>query len=125
MTCGIERPRDDCFGPPSTTKPLLKTLAERYLPAEQMQRPKMGFGLPSNSWSRDDMLSLAQDTVAAPGGELGNHVDRAALGGLIERLGQPGRFSIYQLWPLLILEFWLARHTAASTQPAERLAGGL
>ncbi len=115
----------DCFQPPSTTKPLLKTLAERYLPAEQMQRPKMGFGLPSNSWSRDDMLSLAQDTVAAPGGELGNHVDRAALGGLIERLGQPGRFSIYQLWPLLILEFWLARHTAASTQPAERLAGGL
>ena len=111
----------DCFGPPSTTKPLLKTLAERYLPAEHMQRPKMGFGLPSNSWSRDDMLALARETVAAPGGELGNHVDRAALRGLVERLGQPGRFSIYQVWPLLILEFWLARHTAPGAQPA----GGL
>jgi asparagine synthase (glutamine-hydrolysing) len=115
----------DCFRAPSTTKPLLRTLAERYLPAELMQRPKMGFGLPSNSWSRDDMLSLARDTVAAPGGELGNHVDRAALRALVDRLEQPGQFSIYQLWPLLILEFWLAHRTAASTQPGERLVGGL
>ena len=67
--------------------------------------------------------------MAAPGGELGKHVDREVLCGLVERLGQPGLFSIYQLWPLLILELWLTRHAAASTQSAAKrtkaLAGRL
>jgi asparagine synthetase B (glutamine-hydrolysing) len=36
------------------TKYILKKLAERYLPKEQIYRPKVGFSTPLNSWIRTD-----------------------------------------------------------------------
>lgn len=98
---------------PTTTKRLLKDLAARYLPRPWMHRPKMGFGLPSNTWSREAMLDLARQLLCAADTQLGTLLDAAALRALVERQAQPGWFSIYQLWPLLILELWL-RRTAAT-----------
>ncbi|MEY6432694.1 asparagine synthase (glutamine-hydrolyzing) [Thioalkalicoccus limnaeus] len=95
--------------PPAETKRLLKALASRYLPAGWMNRPKMGFGLPSNSWSRDAMLGLARDLLAASDTRLATLVEPGRLRQLIAQQADPGRFSIYQLWPLLILELWLRR----------------
>ena len=98
-----------CWQPPADTKRILKQLAAQYLPAAWMNRKKMGFGLPSNAWSREAMLDLANDTLLAPSSKLGSLVDRSVLEALMRRQSLPGLFSIYQIWPLLILELWLGK----------------
>ena len=108
-------PLDACWRPPAETKRILKQLASRYLPAEWMHRRKMGFGLPSNAWSREATLDLARDLLLSPSAELGCLLDPAALRILIDRQGEPGQFSVYRIWPLLILELWLRR--AARSAP--------
>ena len=98
-----------CWQPPEQTKLILKRLAERYFPSQWMRRKKMGFGLPANAWSREEMLKLAEDSLLSSNGALAGLVDRPALVSLINRQSLPGQFSIYQIWPLLILELWLRK----------------
>jgi asparagine synthase (glutamine-hydrolysing) len=107
-------PLSACWRPPAETKRILKRLASRYLPADWMHRRKMGFGLPSNTWSSDGTLRLARDLLLAPDSRIGTLLDAAALTRLIEHQANPGCFSVYQLWPLLILELWLRHHPMAA-----------
>ncbi len=102
-------PLSACWRPPAETKRILKQLATRYLPADWMHRRKMGFGLPSNTWSSEGTLRLARDLLLAPESRLGGLLDAAALKRLVEHQASPGCFSVYQVWPLLILELWLRR----------------
>ena len=108
-------PASACWQPPAETKRLLKALTERYLPRAWLDRPKMGFGLPSNAWSKEAMLDLARELLAAPDSQLGQLLAPGTLHEVVERQAQPGCFSIYQLWPLLILELWLRK--AADNRP--------
>lgn len=101
---------EECWSPPDVTKRLLKRLASEYLPSEWMHRRKLGFGLPANAWSKDEILLLARDRILGPEGVLREYVDPRTLAGIFERQAQPGGFSIYQVWPLLILESWLRCH---------------
>jgi len=102
-------PLSACWRPPAETKRILKDLAIRYLPAEWMHRRKMGFGLPSSAWSKEATLELARDLLLAPSSRLGGLLDTAALKGLVDHQARPGCFSVYQVWPLLIMELWLRR----------------
>lgn len=99
----------DCWRAPQDTKRILKRLAARYIPEQWVMRKKMGFGLPASAWSRDELLSLAGDLILSSSGQLSQHTDRAALRRLVERQRFPGCFSIYRVWPLLILELWLRK----------------
>jgi asparagine synthase (glutamine-hydrolysing) len=108
-------PASACWRPPAETKRLLKALTERYLPRDWLDRPKMGFGLPSNAWSKDAMLDLARQLLDTPDSQLGQLLAPGALHEAVERQAQPGWFSIYQLWPLLIMELWLRK--AANNRP--------
>ncbi len=107
-------PASACWRPPAETKRLLKALTERYLPRAWLDRPKQGFGLPSNAWSQESMMKLARDLLDTPDSHLGELLAPGALHQVVERQAQPGCFSIYQLWPLLILELWLRQ--AAQTR---------
>jgi asparagine synthase (glutamine-hydrolysing) len=105
-----------CWQAPAMTKRILKDLAGRYLPAEWMSRRKMGFGLPSSAWSKEATLDLARDLLLDPSGRLAALLDQSALRAVVEQQAQPGRFSVYQVWPLLILELWLRRAPPATGQ---------
>lgn len=100
---------DQCWQAPGETKRLLKQLASRYLPAEWMNRPKLGFGLPANAWSKAMVMALARELILGPESKLRQHLEATALEQLLA--GQESRyFSIYQVWPLLILEAWLRKN---------------
>jgi len=100
---------DSCWRPPAETKRILKHLAARYLPAEWMHRRKMGFGVPANSWSPKPFLAMARDLLLSQESQVLHRFDRQALQRRIDLMEQPGWFSIYRLWPLVILELWLRR----------------
>jgi asparagine synthase (glutamine-hydrolysing) len=113
-----ELPAAACWRPPRETKRILKSLTARYLPREWLDRPKMGFGLPSNAWSKEAMLELARELLDTPGSQLAGLLAPGTLHNVVERQAQPGRFSIYQLWPLLILELWLRKVPPVPAEPA-------
>jgi asparagine synthase (glutamine-hydrolysing) len=98
---------DDCWAPPDVTKKLLKEIASEYLPREWMFRAKKGFGLPSNAWAMEDVISLCGQTLNSPNTRLRDHMSSSALKAAIETQSRKGHFSIYQMWPLLMLELWL------------------
>lgn len=103
---------DDCWAPPNVTKKLLKEIASEYLPREWMFRSKKGFGLPANAWAMDDIISLCRQTLNASNGRLRDHLDSAILKKTVETQSRKDHFSIYQMWPLLMLELWLRAQPA-------------
>jgi asparagine synthase (glutamine-hydrolysing) len=92
--------------PPQGTKWILKELAMEYLPREWMERRKMGFGLPARCWSQDALLRLAEESLGRDAA-LRAHLDGDALDRFVKEQRDPNHFSIYRLWPMLILELWL------------------
>lgn len=102
---------DACWRPPAETKRILKHLASRYLPKEWMHRRKMGFGVPANSWSPAPFLAMARECLLAPDARTAAFLDRPALTRRIDHMEHPGCFSIYRLWPLVVLELWLRRQS--------------
>ena len=98
--------------PPSGTKQILKELAMEYLPQAWMERRKMGFGLPAKCWSQAALLRLADESLGKDAA-LRDHLDGAALTAFVEEQRNPAQFSIYRLWPMLILELWLRERRSA------------
>jgi asparagine synthase (glutamine-hydrolysing) len=101
---------DSCWRPPAETKRVLKQLASRYLPHQWMHRQKLGFGLPANAWSKDELTSLARKSLLQMGSRLRSHVAPELLTSIIEDQSVGANFSIYRIWPLLILESWLKQN---------------
>ena len=132
MAMGLDS--DDCWAPPSTTKKVLKDIATEYLPREWMHRSKKGFGLPANAWGMGDMLGLCRDAVTSSDAAVSKYLDQRVLAETIETQSRPGHFSIYQMWPMVMLELWLkaqpakiaaARRQAAQVGAPTNHAGGM
>jgi asparagine synthase (glutamine-hydrolysing) len=91
----------------ATSKKVLKELARRYLPAEIVDRPKQGFGLPAQCWSRERLLDLAEALLIGGGSTLAGYLDQSQLRRHLARQRTPESFNVYQVWELLVLEQWL------------------
>ncbi|MCA1616090.1 MAG: asparagine synthase (glutamine-hydrolyzing), partial [Acidobacteria bacterium] len=50
-----------------TTKYILKRMLSRLLPAENLRRPKMGFGVPIGAWMRGRMQGFLRETLLSDG----------------------------------------------------------
>jgi len=99
------------------SKPVLRTLAARYLPREHCERKKLGFGLPGGAWTSAEMLNLCDELLLARDSRSADLLDRDGLRRFVEHQRQPGCFSIFQTWTVLMLEAWL-RGQAALPAPA-------
>lgn len=95
------------------TKWPLRQILYRHVPAEMMERPKMGFGVPIDSWLRGPLRDWAQDLLAP---------DRLAREGFfnpkkVNRLwadllaGQGLRH--FNLWGILMFQAWLDGRSAS------------
>ncbi len=100
-------PVQDMWESPSNTKKILKDLAKDYLPAELINLPKRGFGLPSNSWSHKEIIKMVELTLLNKKSYLKNITDGDSYLSMISSMRNKQNFSIYKIWPLLIMEYWL------------------
>jgi asparagine synthase (glutamine-hydrolysing) len=89
------------------TKPVLRALARKYLPADVVTAPKRGFEVPVKRWMREDLNQMARDLCLREGGIVLELCDRKQVTRLIE--GQTGldedRWA-KRLWLLLMLALW-------------------
>lgn len=93
--------------PGGTTKPILKRLAERYLPRDLIYRRKIGLWLPYDEWLKDPTkLGRYLDDVAAPNSCLSDHGDARLLRRAVDDF-RAGKTTGPRMWTLVNLELWM------------------
>ena len=87
------------------TKHILKDVARSLVPAELIDRPKMGFGIPRAEWLRTGMKEMVIDTLTdTTTDQRGWFVSREVK--RVIDLHMSGQDKDNVLWPLLMLELW-------------------
>ena len=92
-----------------TTKYLLKRVLTRLLPAENLNRRKMGFGVPIGHWFRGTLQPFLRDTLVSEKALSRGLFKPQAIKQLIELHTRSERDYSHQLWTLLMLELWFQR----------------
>jgi asparagine synthase (glutamine-hydrolysing) len=92
-----------------TTKYLLKRVLAKLLPAENLQRRKMGFGVPIGHWLRGEMQKFLRDTLLSEKALGRGFFKPEAVTRMVELHTRGERDHAHQLWTLLMLELWFER----------------
>ena len=96
------------------TKPLLRELARKRLPASIASAPKRGFEVPVKTWLENDLREPLQDLLLSPGGRVAALGDGKAMRNFVQSPnGFAGNHAL-AVWCLLVLEVFLRAPTPAS-----------
>ncbi|GIV80931.1 MAG: asparagine synthetase B [Anaerolineae bacterium] len=90
----------------STTKLILRHLAGDLLPADIINRPKHGFGVPVGRWFRADLHDYVQEILLDPHALARGYFREGALRLLIDEHLSGRRNHGHRLWLLLTFEWW-------------------
>ena len=92
-----------------TSKYLLKRMLRKLLPAENLDRRKMGFGIPIGHWFRGKLQPFLRETLLAEAALKRDLFKPEAVKRLVELHTRGERDYSHQLWTLLMLELWFQR----------------
>jgi asparagine synthase (glutamine-hydrolysing) len=92
-----------------TTKYLLKRVLRQLLPKENLDRRKMGFGVPINHWFRGKLQPFLREVVLSEKAMRRGMFQRQTVERLIDDHTQGVRNYAHQLWTLMMLELWFQR----------------
>jgi len=87
------------------TKHILKDVARSLVPANLIDRPKMGFGIPRAEWLRTDMREILIDTLTDQSASQRGWFNQVEVKKTID-LHMAGNDKDQILWPMLMLELW-------------------
>jgi asparagine synthase (glutamine-hydrolysing) len=87
------------------TKHILKDVARSLVPAELIDRPKMGFGIPRAEWLRTGMKEMVIDTLTDTTANQRGWFNSTEVRKVIE-IHMAGEDKDNLLWPMLMLELW-------------------
>jgi asparagine synthase (glutamine-hydrolysing) len=99
-------------------KRILRKLSSRYMPPVHVARPKLGFGLPGASWNHLDMVEMMERVLLGDESRVSAYLDMDGLRAYVDGCRRPERFSVFQVWAVLMLEHWLRAHEAKPTPVA-------
>ncbi|MBA3442669.1 MAG: asparagine synthase (glutamine-hydrolyzing) [Pyrinomonadaceae bacterium] len=92
-----------------TTKYILKRALRKILPQENLQRRKMGFGVPLGHWFRGEMQGFLRETLLAEKALKRGFFKPEAVTRMVEDHTRGQKDYAPQLWTLLMLELWFQR----------------
>jgi asparagine synthase (glutamine-hydrolysing) len=92
-----------------TTKYLLKRMLKQLLPAENLDRRKMGFGVPIGHWLRGRLQPFLRETLLTEASLNRGLFKPETVKRLVELHTRGERDYAHQLWTLLMLELWFQR----------------
>src|SRR5215207_7146792 len=92
-----------------TTKYLLKKTLGKLLPAENLKRAKMGFGVPVGHWFRGEMQGFLRENLLSEKSARRGYLKPEAVRRMVEEHTAARRDHTHQLWTLLMLELWFQR----------------
>ena len=86
-------------------KHILKDVARSLVPAQLVDRPKMGFGIPRGEWLRTGMKDLVIDTLMDSTGSQRGWFNQVEVKRAVD-LHMAGEDTDNLIWPMLMLELW-------------------
>ncbi|HVF87797.1 MAG TPA: asparagine synthase (glutamine-hydrolyzing) [Pyrinomonadaceae bacterium] len=92
-----------------TAKYLLKQVLKKILPAENLKRAKMGFGVPIGDWFRGGMKDFLREILLAERSLTRGYFKPEAVARMVTEHTEGRRDYAHQLWTLLMLELWFRR----------------
>ena len=92
-----------------TTKYLLKRVLRKLLPAENLDRRKMGFGVPIGHWLRGELAPMLRATLLSERSQRRGLFKSARVARFVAEHTSGQRDHAHQLWTLLMLELWFQR----------------
>jgi asparagine synthase (glutamine-hydrolysing) len=95
-----------------TSKWLLRQILYRYVPKALVERPKMGFGVPIDSWLRGPLRDWAESLLDRGRLARGGLIDPEPVRRAWEEHLSGRRNWQYRLWTVLMLEAWRERWMA-------------
>jgi asparagine synthase (glutamine-hydrolysing) len=87
------------------TKHILKDVARSLVPAELIERPKMGFGIPRAEWLRTGMKEMIMDTLTDTTATQRGWFNSIEVRKVVD-IHMSGEDKDNLLWPMLMLELW-------------------
>ncbi len=118
---------EDVLMPRGRRKGLLRDVARKYLPAEIVDRPKMGFAVPIGDWFRSDfggmktlLLDMLHSADPFPADLLGLELNRTFIRQMLDEHMEMNRDHSQRLYMLLVLAIWCRwqRHAGGDTAHA-------
>jgi len=92
-----------------TTKYLLKQVLKKLLPAENLKRAKMGFGVPIGHWFRGGMKDFLREVLLAERSLTRGYFKPEVVAHMVTEHTEGRRDYGHQLWTLLMLELWFKK----------------
>ncbi|HKP47817.1 MAG TPA: asparagine synthase (glutamine-hydrolyzing) [Pyrinomonadaceae bacterium] len=92
-----------------TTKYLLKRMLKRLLPSENLERRKMGFGVPIGKWLRGELQPFMRQTILSDRALARGLFQAQTVRRLVEAHTSGEMDHSHRLWTLLMLELWFQR----------------
>jgi asparagine synthase (glutamine-hydrolysing) len=87
-------------------KYLLRRIARRFLPAEVIDRPKMGFAVPIDRWFRNELKEMANDLLLGASLRQRGYFNMPFIERILKEHQTGVRNWHPQLWNLLMFELW-------------------
>ena len=91
----------------------LRQVLYKYVPAAMIERPKMGFGVPIDSWLRRELRDWAEDLLSVESLERHGLFNIEAIRTKWQEHTSGSRNWQYLLWDVLIFQDWMAHNVGA------------
>jgi asparagine synthase (glutamine-hydrolysing) len=101
------------------TKQLLKRVAKDLIPAEILDRPKQGFGIPLEQWINRQLRDQIHETLREDRTRQRGYVNSDYVDLILDEHHKGRRDHSFSLWALLILELWHRRYIDHSPRVSE------
>jgi asparagine synthase (glutamine-hydrolysing) len=85
---------------------IVKEIARRHLPANIVDRKKVGFRVPLDEWFRGGLREYMNDLLLGPDSFVSSYFDRRIITRLLEDHDKRRRNEEQRLWTLMGLEVW-------------------
>ena len=85
---------------------IVKEIARQYLPANIVDRKKVGFRVPLDEWFRGGLKDYAHDLLLGKDSFVSSYLERAPIEAMLSDHMRGRRNEELRLWTLLGLEVW-------------------
>lgn len=88
------------------TKHIFKRAVRDLVPAEILNRPKQGFGVPIEQWINEQLRERLRGTLTEPRTQQRGYIEPAYVNRLLDEHERGRRNHATELWALFMLELW-------------------